>query len=1151
VTTEAATAIGIYSGTLNGTVNPFGAPAAAWFEYGTTPSMGLTTVSVAVPANNLNNPVATALSGLIPNTIYYYRIVGQSSGGTSYGFQLSFTSLALPPVVVTGSPATNILQNSATLNGTANPNGVNGLAWFNYGLTTSYTLSSQTQLITGSVANSVVISIFGLTPLTTYHYQIAATNNGGTTVGSDATFTTLPDPPIVTTGSPATNMTQTSGTVGGTVNPNGVSATAWFEWGTSTSYGLSNSLTPESIPTGTTAVNLTPYTITGLTAYTAYHYRAVAKNTGGTTYGADALFTTLPFPPVIIGSPTASPIFQTTATLNGTVFPSGAPGYAFFNYGLTATYGSATSTAPISGSANMAVSLLVGNLSSLTTYHYQMVAYNAGGTVYGPDASFTTLAYPPLVITDYASNVGTSSAILNGQVHTNGLITSTWFEWGITTAYGISNKSAAQVLSPGSSYVALTPVLIGSLLPNTIYHFRAVAQSSAGITTGVDRYFTTQSGGISPPGLSYSPDPGYNSVLGYSGTNPYTFKVVYTSPSNLPPLQIDLYLDGGLYMYGLLPRLPMTIDSTVMGTFTSVSGGPVIDNRPVKDGIVGWAYTSTPNFTVINGTGTPPYLWSMTAGFGGTLPAGLSINKFTGELSGIPTVAGTYPLTITATDLTSVKGSVDINLNICSYTTGCQYQVSSPTSPTLLAGVGFYFFGASDGQSTISLSSSGTLAGPTVAGTPTSTPVGNNVVVTPTPGYAVKYPGVSTAGSTTLSSYLLSLYPIPSSYTVPTTNIYYQNISSTAIYGSGNISVCINYSSAYFINQNAIVMLHYEGSQWIDRTSSLDVVHNIVCGIVSSLSSPSPFALVMTGSTAVGLTSFTTTAGDGKVMIEWNTQTETNQLGFNILRGLSINGPFTQVNGSMVPARGNSIYGSHYRFMDYGVSNGAAYYYKLESLDTGSHSMIQFVSSATPHSADIALAKESLLVKESLTDTQQDQPALSGKGTGLSIIQTLKGEKVESGDGANGKAEDKTTTPLNLIQVNGKVMEDKVILSWIPMDPSDSYTVWRSEEKNGFYEIISDKLISPEVRGNMDENDYLIRCVYEDKALESGKTYYYKIERMMLGSESEIVGAISVKVVELLMKNEGKEAMGLQLHQPVVIEHQNKKEPTENQSGTH
>jgi hypothetical protein len=108
------------------------------------------------------------------------------------------------------------------------------------------------------------------------------------------------------------------------------------------------------------------------------------------------------------------------------------------------------------------------------------------------------------------------------------------------------------------------------------------------------------------------------------------------------------------------------------------------------------------------------------------------------------------------------------------------------------------------------------------------------------------------------------------------------------------------------------------------------------------------------------------------------------------------------------------------------------------------------------------------------------------------------------------------------------------------MDSSDSYTVWRSEEKNGFYEIISDKLISPEVRGNMDELDYFIRCVYEDKKVETGKTYYYKIERINQESDNKMVGSVSVKTVESIEGKQTKEIKGVDLLQPVVIEHQKK-----------
>ena len=45
-------------------------------------------------------------------------------------------------------------------------------------------------------------AIEGLTPNTTYHFRIVATNSAGTGYGSDATFTTLPNPPVVSALSP-------------------------------------------------------------------------------------------------------------------------------------------------------------------------------------------------------------------------------------------------------------------------------------------------------------------------------------------------------------------------------------------------------------------------------------------------------------------------------------------------------------------------------------------------------------------------------------------------------------------------------------------------------------------------------------------------------------------------------------------------------------------------------------------------------------------------------------------------------------------------------------------------------------------------------------------------------------------------------------
>jgi hypothetical protein len=103
-----------------------------------------------------------------------------------------------------------------------------------------------------------------------------------------------PTPPTVTTGA-ASNITETSVTLNGTVNPNGAATTCHFDYGTTTGYG---SVTPDdtSPGSGTTAVPVLA-NVTGLTANTLYHFRLSCTNLAGTTNGSDATFTTTSTPP--------------------------------------------------------------------------------------------------------------------------------------------------------------------------------------------------------------------------------------------------------------------------------------------------------------------------------------------------------------------------------------------------------------------------------------------------------------------------------------------------------------------------------------------------------------------------------------------------------------------------------------------------------------------------------------------------------------------------------------------------------------------------------------------------------------------------------------------------------------------------------------
>jgi hypothetical protein len=77
----------------------------------------------------------------------------------------------------------------------------------------------------------------------------------------------------------------------GGVNPHGSATTYRFEYGTTTSYGASAPASGASAGSGTSAEEASQ-TITGLSPGTTYHYRLVASNGSGTTYGADHTFAT-------------------------------------------------------------------------------------------------------------------------------------------------------------------------------------------------------------------------------------------------------------------------------------------------------------------------------------------------------------------------------------------------------------------------------------------------------------------------------------------------------------------------------------------------------------------------------------------------------------------------------------------------------------------------------------------------------------------------------------------------------------------------------------------------------------------------------------------------------------------------------------------
>lgn len=82
---------------------------------------------------------------------------------------------------------------------------------------------------------------------------------------------------------------------------------------------------------------------------------------------------------------------------------------------------------------------------------------------------------------------------------------------------------------------------------------------------------------------------------------------------------------------------------------------------------------------------------------------------------------------------------------------------------------------------------------------------------------------------------------------------------------------------------------------------------------------------------SVELIGFKATGFDRQVRLVWNTASEIDTVGFQLMRSESVAGPFEPI-GDIIPAQGNLGGGAAYAYDDVGLVNGTRYYYKLEEI---------------------------------------------------------------------------------------------------------------------------------------------------------------------------------------------------------------------------
>ena len=193
------------------------------------------------------------------------------------------------PVVTTAS-VSDVTGTTATSGGEISSDGnttilSRGVCWSKE---TNPTLADN-KTVDGTGSGNFSSDLTGLDGASRYYVRAYASNSTGIAYGMEIEFSTIGRPPSAT-GLPATNIGATSVTLNASVTTNFLQTKVIFEYGTTTNYGDSLTVTQSQVKGETAAV--VNADIKGLVSATIYHFRVKAVNSLGSTYSDDMTFIT-------------------------------------------------------------------------------------------------------------------------------------------------------------------------------------------------------------------------------------------------------------------------------------------------------------------------------------------------------------------------------------------------------------------------------------------------------------------------------------------------------------------------------------------------------------------------------------------------------------------------------------------------------------------------------------------------------------------------------------------------------------------------------------------------------------------------------------------------------------------------------------------
>jgi DNA-binding beta-propeller fold protein YncE len=315
---------------------------------------------------------------------YLYLPAGQESGEAQIDI---FSPNPAVPDVEYGS-VSSPTATTGTLHATVDPNGGGEVSScrFEYGFTTSYG-SGQIPCEPAthfSDIEDVSAELSGLAVETTYHYRLVVENASGIKYGEDQIYT--PHRVLGLTTDPATAVSESGATLNAAFVGNGEATDYRFEWGRTAAYGDETNEAIVSPGAGDSEQLSVP--LIGLAPYSTYHFRVVASNGAGTSYGADQMFTTTAGIPSV-RSDSVSQVHSDRAVLESEVNPNGADTTYRFEYVTAAefeqsgfenaTHAPASEVGVGRSKHFQGASILIDGLTPATSYRYRTVAINQSG----------------------------------------------------------------------------------------------------------------------------------------------------------------------------------------------------------------------------------------------------------------------------------------------------------------------------------------------------------------------------------------------------------------------------------------------------------------------------------------------------------------------------------------------------------------------------------------------------------------------------------------------------------------------------------------------------------------------------------------------------------------------------------------------------